>query len=88
VAVNYRSREPRRRALVEAIVRGGGRAVAVAADVAREAEIVRMFDATERAARPGHEAGQQRRASTGGRAASSSSTRPVSPRCSRSTSSG
>ena len=49
VAINYRSREAQALALVESIVRAGGRAVAIAADVAREAEIVRLFDETERA---------------------------------------
>jgi NAD(P)-dependent dehydrogenase (short-subunit alcohol dehydrogenase family) len=52
VAVNYRSREAEARTLVDAILRGGGRAVAVAADVAREGEIVRLFDAAERALGP------------------------------------
>lgn len=44
IAVNYRERGDRAEALVEAIEADGGRAIAVQADVAREADIVRMFE--------------------------------------------
>jgi len=52
VAVNYRSREGQARAVVDAITQAGGRAAAIEADVAREADIVRLFDETERALGP------------------------------------
>jgi NAD(P)-dependent dehydrogenase (short-subunit alcohol dehydrogenase family) len=48
VAINYRDRRDRADALVQAIEREGGRATALQADVAREDEIVHMFDEAER----------------------------------------
>lgn len=44
VAVNYRERGDAAEALVGEIERAGGRAIAVQADVGREADIVRMFE--------------------------------------------
>ena len=44
VCVNYLSHRAAADATVAAIVRDGGRAIAVAADVAREADVVRLFD--------------------------------------------
>jgi NAD(P)-dependent dehydrogenase (short-subunit alcohol dehydrogenase family) len=49
VAINYRSRADEAAALVGEIERGGGRAVAIAADVAKPADIARLFAETERA---------------------------------------
>jgi len=54
VAINYRSRAAQATALADEIVGQGGRATAIAADVAREAEIVRLFDETERTLGPVH----------------------------------
>ena len=47
VCVNYRSNEVAARTVVQSIVEGGGRAVAVQADVAVEAEVVRLFEACD-----------------------------------------
>jgi len=47
VAVNYRRDRAAAEAVVEAVERAGGRAVAVAADVAVEDEVVRMFAAVD-----------------------------------------
>ena len=44
VCVNYRSNEPAARAVVQHIVAGGGRAIAVQADVAVETDVVRLFE--------------------------------------------
>jgi len=44
VAINYRVAKDAAQTLIEEVERGGGRAIAVQADVAREAEIVRMFE--------------------------------------------
>jgi len=44
VAINYRAAGDAAGALVKEIEHGGGRAIAVQADVAREAEVVRMFE--------------------------------------------
>ncbi|MCP5370914.1 MAG: glucose 1-dehydrogenase [Hyphomicrobiales bacterium] len=46
VAVNYRARADAAQALVAEIEAGGGRAVAIQADVAREDDIVDLFDET------------------------------------------
>ncbi|MDX1540459.1 MAG: glucose 1-dehydrogenase [Geminicoccaceae bacterium] len=46
VAVNYRSREDEAKALVEEIEAGGGRGLAVQADVAVEADVERMLETT------------------------------------------
>jgi NAD(P)-dependent dehydrogenase (short-subunit alcohol dehydrogenase family) len=48
VCVNYRARRDAADAVVAAIVAGGGRALAVAADVASEADVVRLFEACAR----------------------------------------
>jgi NAD(P)-dependent dehydrogenase (short-subunit alcohol dehydrogenase family) len=48
VAVNFATGEADAAKVVDAIVAAGGRAVAIQADVAREAEIVRMFERAER----------------------------------------
>jgi NAD(P)-dependent dehydrogenase (short-subunit alcohol dehydrogenase family) len=47
VCVNYLRNEAAARAVVEAIQGGGGKAIAVAADVAKEADVVRMFEAVD-----------------------------------------
>ncbi len=52
VVVNYRSRAAAAEALAADIVRGGGPAVALPGDMAREADIVRLFEETERALGP------------------------------------
>lgn len=52
VVVNYRSRAAAAEALAADIVRGGGHAVALPGDMAREADIVRLFEETERALGP------------------------------------
>ena len=44
VAINYRAAKDAAEILIDEIERGGGRAIAVQADVAHEAEIVRMFE--------------------------------------------
>ena len=44
VAINYRVAKVAAQTLIDEVERGGGRAIAVQADVAREAEIVRMFE--------------------------------------------
>ena len=44
VAINYRVAKDAAETLIDEVERGGGRAIAVQADVAREAEIVRMFE--------------------------------------------
>ena len=49
VAINYRSREDKARRVVDDIAAAGGHAVALPGDVAREADIVALFDAAERA---------------------------------------
>lgn len=46
VAVNYHSHAEPAEALVAEITAGNGRAIAIAADVASESDVVRMFDAT------------------------------------------
>jgi NAD(P)-dependent dehydrogenase (short-subunit alcohol dehydrogenase family) len=52
IAINYRSREAQAKAVVAEIEAGGGEAVAIPADMAREAEIVRLFDETEKSLGP------------------------------------
>ncbi len=44
VCVNYRANEAAAHGVVERIAREGGRAIAVAGDVAREPDVVRLFD--------------------------------------------
>lgn len=48
VCVSYRRERAAAEAVVADIERGGGRAVAVAADVSNEADVVRLFEAAER----------------------------------------
>lgn len=48
VAVNYRSNQQAADAVVAAIEKDGGRAVAVQADVANEAEVVALFETVDR----------------------------------------
>jgi 3-oxoacyl-[acyl-carrier protein] reductase len=52
VAVNYRESADKARAVADEIAKAGGRAVAVRADIAREAEVVAMFDEIEKALGP------------------------------------
>jgi NAD(P)-dependent dehydrogenase (short-subunit alcohol dehydrogenase family) len=52
VAINYRSREPQAMKIVSDITANGGKAVALPADVSREADIVGLFDAVEKALGP------------------------------------
>lgn len=52
VAVNYRSRDAQARQVVADIEAAGGTALAIPADMAHEADIVRMFQDTERALGP------------------------------------
>jgi NAD(P)-dependent dehydrogenase (short-subunit alcohol dehydrogenase family) len=52
VAVNYRSRDAQARRVVADIEAAGGTAVALPADMAREADILRLFEETERALGP------------------------------------
>lgn len=47
VCVNYWRSESQARTLVDAIRRGGGRAIAVGADVAMEADVVRLFETVD-----------------------------------------
>ena len=47
VCVNYLRNREAAQAVVAAIQRGGARAIAVAADVAREADVVRLFDVAQ-----------------------------------------
>src|SRR5215831_2669760 len=44
VCVNYRSNRAAADAVVAEITNGGGKAVAIGADVAREADVLRLFD--------------------------------------------
>jgi NAD(P)-dependent dehydrogenase (short-subunit alcohol dehydrogenase family) len=48
VAVNFATGESEARTVVDAIVAAGGRAVAIGADVSREAQIIQMFQTAER----------------------------------------
>jgi NAD(P)-dependent dehydrogenase (short-subunit alcohol dehydrogenase family) len=48
VCVNYRARRDAADAVVAEIAAAGGRAIAVGADVAREAEVVRLFETCDR----------------------------------------
>ena len=52
VAINYRSRDAQAKKVVADIAAKGGKAVALPGDVAREADIVRLFEETERALGP------------------------------------
>jgi NAD(P)-dependent dehydrogenase (short-subunit alcohol dehydrogenase family) len=48
VAVNFATGEAEARAIAEQIVSAGGRASAIQADIAREEDVVRLFDTAER----------------------------------------
>jgi len=48
VCVNYVSREEQAQAVVEEVIRAGGRAIAVQADVGNESDVVRLFNTAER----------------------------------------
>jgi NAD(P)-dependent dehydrogenase (short-subunit alcohol dehydrogenase family) len=48
VAVNFATGEPEARAIADQIIAAGGRARAIQADVAREEDVVRLFDTAER----------------------------------------
>ena len=52
VAINYRSKRDKAEALVTELTRAGGKAIAVAGDVANPTEIEAMFEATDRALGP------------------------------------
>ena len=52
ICVNYRQNAAAAQAVVESIQQAGGRAVAIAADVAVEAEVIRLFEQTEAALGP------------------------------------
>ncbi|MGP9568325.1 MULTISPECIES: SDR family oxidoreductase [unclassified Halomonas] len=47
VCVNYLTNQERAREVVDSIIRGGGRAFAYQADVSKEADVIRLFDAAE-----------------------------------------
>lgn len=48
VAVNFSTAAAEAKSVVDAIVANGGRAIAIQADVSREEDVVRMFEAAER----------------------------------------
>jgi NAD(P)-dependent dehydrogenase (short-subunit alcohol dehydrogenase family) len=52
VAINYRSREDQAKAVVADVKAGGTKAIALPGDMAREADIVRLFQQTEQALGP------------------------------------
>jgi NAD(P)-dependent dehydrogenase (short-subunit alcohol dehydrogenase family) len=52
VAINYRSREDQARAVVADVMASGAKAIALPGDMAREADIVRLFQDTDRALGP------------------------------------
>ena len=52
VCVNYLRNRSAAQAVTEEITRSGGRAIAVAADVASEADVVRLFQAADQALGP------------------------------------
>jgi NAD(P)-dependent dehydrogenase (short-subunit alcohol dehydrogenase family) len=52
VAVNYANGKAEANAVVEQIISAGGRACAIQADVAREEDVVRLFETAERALGP------------------------------------
>lgn len=47
VCVNFQKNEAAAREVVDTIVRGGGRAIAVGADVSREGDVVRLFETAD-----------------------------------------
>jgi NAD(P)-dependent dehydrogenase (short-subunit alcohol dehydrogenase family) len=52
IAINYRSRDAQAKAVVADIAAKGGRAIALPGDMAKEADIVRLFEETEQALGP------------------------------------
>jgi NAD(P)-dependent dehydrogenase (short-subunit alcohol dehydrogenase family) len=48
IAVNFATGKPEARAIAEQIIAAGGRACAIQADVAREEDVVRLFETAER----------------------------------------
>lgn len=52
IAINYRSRDAQARAVVADVTAKGGQAIALPGDMANEADIVRLFEETERALGP------------------------------------
>ncbi|MBI3198174.1 MAG: SDR family oxidoreductase [Rhodospirillales bacterium] len=52
VAINYRTRDTEAKAIAASILANGGQAIALPGDMAREADIVRLFEETERALGP------------------------------------
>jgi NAD(P)-dependent dehydrogenase (short-subunit alcohol dehydrogenase family) len=52
IAINYRSREAQAKAIVADLKAKGAEVIALPADMAREAEIVRLFDETEKSLGP------------------------------------
>ena len=52
VAINYRSRDAQAKAVVADVTAKGGQAIALPGDMANEADIVRLFEETERALGP------------------------------------
>jgi NAD(P)-dependent dehydrogenase (short-subunit alcohol dehydrogenase family) len=52
LAINYRSRDAQAKAVVADIAANGGQAIALPGDMANEADIVRLFEETERALGP------------------------------------
>ncbi|MDI1287455.1 MAG: SDR family oxidoreductase [Reyranella sp.] len=52
VAINFRTRDSQARAIVADIEAKGGRAIALPGDVAHEADIIRLFEETERTLGP------------------------------------
>ncbi|MBS0548267.1 MAG: SDR family oxidoreductase [Proteobacteria bacterium] len=52
IALNYRTRDAEARKVVAAVEAAGAKAVAIKADMASEADIVKMFDATTKALGP------------------------------------
>ena len=61
VAVNYAANSAAADAVVSEIRAAGGKAIAVQADVAREEQVLAMFEQVDARAGPAHGAGQQRR---------------------------
>lgn len=52
IAINYRSRDAQAKAVVADVTAKGGQAIALPGDMANEADIVRLFEETERALGP------------------------------------
>ena len=52
IAINYRTRDAQAKAVVADVEARGGKAIALPGDMAREADIVRLFEETEKALGP------------------------------------